>query len=133
MSIVVLDCSYAMALILPDESKPKSAKRALACDLAAPMLWPAEVASAVQGGIRRKRLSTEQGREVCELAHELDVVLHPCDAITPKDHLQLALTYDLTPYDAAYVDLARKLGAAIATCDAKMSEAARKLGLTVLN
>ncbi len=133
MSVVVMDCSYAMALILPDEERPKSAKRALANDLAAPGLWSAELASAVQGGIRRKRLTAEQGREVCNLAQALEVELHSQEALSPADHLSLALTYDLTPYDAVYVDLALKLRASLATCDMKMSAVARKVGLTVLN
>jgi predicted nucleic acid-binding protein len=128
---LVMDCSYAMALIMPDEERPDSSEHALTHDLIAPALWSVEVASAVQNGIRRRRLTPEEGRDVCELAHALGVELQTQENYTPADHLQLALTYDLTPYDAVYLDLALKLHAPLATRDNKMIAVARKVGLTV--
>jgi predicted nucleic acid-binding protein len=46
--------------------------------------------------------------------------------------LSLALRYDLTSYDAAYLELALRLQLPIATQDAALMEAARAAGVGVL-
>jgi predicted nucleic acid-binding protein len=46
--------------------------------------------------------------------------------------LDLALRHDLTAYDAAYLDVALRRGAPIATQDAALANAARAAGLGVV-
>jgi len=46
--------------------------------------------------------------------------------------LSLALRYDLTSYDAAYLELALRLQLPIVTQDAALTEAARAAGVGVL-
>jgi predicted nucleic acid-binding protein len=45
---------------------------------------------------------------------------------------QLARKYRLSSYDAAYLELAIRLGAELATNDAELARAARKAGVAVI-
>jgi predicted nucleic acid-binding protein len=46
---------------------------------------------------------------------------------------KLSKKHDLTPYDAAYLELALRLDLPLATLDVKLAEAAAKEGLLILN
>ena len=54
--MIVIDCSYTMALVMPDEQQPASLTRTLESRLVAPGLWPLEVANALRNVVRRGRL-----------------------------------------------------------------------------
>ena len=54
------------------------------------------------------------------------------DTAGPAAILSLALRYDLTSYDAAYLELALRLRLPIATQDAALMGAARAAGVGVL-
>ena len=54
------------------------------------------------------------------------------DTLGPAAILSLALRYDLTSYDAAYLGLALSLQLTIATRDAALMEAVKAAGVGVL-
>ena len=54
------------------------------------------------------------------------------DTLGPAAILSLALRYDLTSYDAAYLELALRLQLTIATRDAALMEAAKAAGVGML-
>jgi predicted nucleic acid-binding protein len=131
--VIVIDCSYTMALVMPDEQQPASLTRALESRLVAPGLWPLEVANALRNVVRRGRLRSADVSDVCA---RLDVyaveVLGGAD-VPVVQRFASAERLDLSAYDAAYIDLAVQGRYALATLDSRMAAAAQRAGVTVLN
>lgn len=133
MTQFVIDASYALACVMPDEQRPAGMDELLGRELVAPFIWPLEVASAVRNGVRRGRFDLAHARGLCSHAASLDVELVSPRLNDPLRHLELAMAHDLTPYDALYVDLALLRRCPIATNDARLIGAAHALGIEVLN
>lgn len=94
--------------------------------------WSLEITNAVLSGERRKRLSTTEIDLFIRLLENLSLVqdVQPAgDQIV--NVLPLARRHDLSAYDAAYLELAIRLGAPIATLDSKLQKAARKAGVEI--
>lgn len=128
--MIVLDCSYTMAMVMPDESRPSSLAQTELSRLFAPSLWVFEVANALRIAVRRGRLAANQA---AALSTRLDAYGVGVDGATASVHQRYiaAQTHDLTAYDACYIDLALQRGFALATLDARLAAQARRLGLTV--
>ena len=129
--MIVVDCSYALALVLPDEVRPGSMRSVLAMPLAAPMIWPLEVANVLRNSLRRGRLGEAGADEICQRLADLQVDVIASGPTSPRRHLDAAATHDLTPYDATYLVLAQQVSGPLATRDAHLARAARKAGITV--
>ena len=131
--MIVIDCSYTMALVMPDEQQPASLTRTLESRLVAPGLWPLEVANALRNVVRRGRLRSADVSDVCA---RLDVyaveVLGGAD-VPVVQRFASTERLDLSAYDAAYIDLAVQGRYALATLDSRMAAAAQRAGVTVLN
>ncbi len=130
--MIVIDCSYTMALVVPDEQLPASINRVIDSHLVAPGLWPFEVANALRTMVRRGRLL---GAEVADLCARLDV--YAVDVVGGLDvpvvqRFASAMRHDLSAYDAAYLDLAVQRRYSLATLDARMAAAAASVGVAVL-
>ena len=130
---VVIDSSYAMALVLPDEEPPATASEVLTSELIAPQLFAVEVANSSLNSVRRKRYRSEEALRVCEAIELLGIVVRSGPDFGPTHSLHLAQSYGLSAYDASYVELALLQRATLATCDLAMADAARKLGLQVFD
>ncbi|MDQ6681585.1 MAG: type II toxin-antitoxin system VapC family toxin, partial [Pseudomonadota bacterium] len=77
---IVVDSSYALACVLPDEPRPKSMKAVLGDVLAVPFIWPIEVANAMRSAVRRKRFDAERALSFAQHAAGLGVrVVSPWD------------------------------------------------------
>ena len=87
------------------------------------MLWWFEVRNALLVGERRGRMDATQ---VAEIVAQLDALPIHLDR-EPDGHaiIALARAHRLTFYDAAYLELARRLDAPLATLDRKLAAAAR--------
>jgi predicted nucleic acid-binding protein len=133
MSTIIIDCSYALACTMPDETRPASMTNVLKQALIAPFIWPIEVASAMRNGVRRRRLELQKARALCSHIVGLDVVLVAPAFNDPLRHFELSMTHGLTPYDAMYLDLALSRRCALATHDTELAAAAGQLGLQVLS
>ncbi|MGY0194780.1 type II toxin-antitoxin system VapC family toxin [Leptothrix sp. BB-4] len=131
--MIVVDCSYTLAMVMPDAQLPVSLHQAIEGRLVVPALWPFEVANVLRHVVRRGRL---RGDEVAEVCARLDAygieVLGSADTSVQQRHAA-ASAHDLTAYDAAYVDLAVQRRCALATLDARMAAAAQRAGVIVLN
>ncbi len=131
--MIVLDCSYAMALVMHDETRPASLMQALSGRLYAPAIWPLEVANALRNSVRRRRLSETEVPAVCADLEALGVeTLNTADGRV-RPHFEAAQTHGLTPYDTAYLELALQRHWALATLDSQMSAAAQRAGVVVLS
>lgn len=136
MTAFVLDASVAIAWCFADEAS--AATDALLDRLAdeeavAPALWPLEVANALAMAERRGRLSgaglSRSVKLLQSLAVEIDDEAH---TRAFRDLLHLAQSERLTVYDAAYLELALRRGAPLATKDVELRKAAARLGLALL-
>jgi predicted nucleic acid-binding protein len=119
---------------LPDEDGTDQIQQAVAKSGAiAPAHWPLEVANALLMAVRRQRINTEFRNAALRDLAALPITL---DAETSArawhETLRIADTYRLTAYDAAYLELAQRLGLPLATLDAELRVAAQSLGATVL-
>jgi predicted nucleic acid-binding protein len=131
----VIDASFVAGLFLPDEMSEKAA--ALAKDLvkdeaAAPALMQLEVTNIFLTASHRKRISTSQLKELSEAFEELPIVFYP--ALTGPQRaevLRLAQKHGLTAYDAAYLELAMRLGMALVSLDKSLVRAAMAEGVQI--
>lgn len=127
----VLDCSVTLAWYFVDEADPyaDSVWDTLALAPAiVPALWPLEVTNALVMGERRGRSTPAQAAAWLAMLRQLPIHV---DAETESrawtDTLHLARAHRLTTYDASYLELALRLGAALATLDAKLKAPRRPL------
>jgi predicted nucleic acid-binding protein len=128
---VVIDSSYALACMLPDERRPESMDAVLAQVLLTPFTWPIEIASALRNGLRHQRFSAAQAGALAENVSALGARVVPPWHDDPGRYLAFAMTHGLTPYDALYIDLCLGERSALATRDAGLSSAAARVGIRV--
>jgi predicted nucleic acid-binding protein len=98
-----------------------------------PPIWPLEVTNALVKALRRRQITRQ---ELFEYAHQLSALAVTVD-FDGADHvfdevLILAERYQLTTYDASYLELAQRRGLAIATTDGNLIQAAAALKVPVL-
>jgi predicted nucleic acid-binding protein len=132
----VLDTSVTMAWCFDDEVTPYDdyVQDLLVSDLGlAPSIWPLEVANAVYMGERRGRLTMQKAVRFIDLLSGFPIVVDVVSVRHVLDRtLSLARTYQLTCYDAAYLELAIREGAPIATRDKRLVEAAMSAGVPLV-
>lgn len=128
---VVVDASAILAWLFPDEVSVDVERIILADEDAwAPSLIWAEVRNGLVVAERRGRIGLGTAEGYAEQFDEIGLALDR----TPNSSTVLALCRDhcLTTYDALYLELALRRKASLVTGDAKLAEAARKSGVTVL-
>ena len=127
----VIDSSYALACLLPDERRPPTSDAVLSGVLLAPFIWPVELANALRNGVRRNRLGVAQARGLAASLAGLETrVVAPWND-EPARLLELALTHDLTAYDALYIDLCLAERSDLATRDDGLAKAAARVGIRI--
>lgn len=133
---LVLDSSIALAWLYSDEASAATQEvfdTVLAEQAWVPSLWRLEVANSLQVGIRRGRISREfRDASLADLAL-LPIAVDPeTDTFAWSATLRLAERYQLTLYDAAYLELAQRLNLPLATLDQQLRAAGGILGLALL-
>lgn len=129
----VLDASIAVSWAFLDEDHPAASN---ALDLLgaepgiAPSLFWFEVRNILVAAERRGRLNPAQTMEFLGALSALPLTL---DRLPDEGAvLQLARTHNLTVYDAAYLELARREGSMLATLDKALVRAAQAEGVTLI-
>lgn len=107
------------------------ARRMLDEQAHAPALLHLEFANVLRTLCKRGGLDAEGAHEVIEQIAAMPIAIDR-EMPGPAALLSLALRYDLTSYDASYLELALRLQLPIATQDAALMEAARASGVGVL-
>ena len=133
----VLDSSMALAWVLPDEGSTRAEKFLAQLSpegvLWVPALWWYEIANALTMAQRRQRLVEADSIRAVELYGMLPI---QTDTDLSQDAVwrfqALARQYSLSAYDAAYLELAQRKGAGLATLDRRLITAARKAGIRPL-
>ena len=132
----ILDSSVALAWVLPDEHHPTLDHLCdrLADDTAlVPPVWPLEIGNVLLVAVKRGRLTAKDvSRLVTELrALPLEVDFNSTERAL-EDTLNLARKYDLTTYDASYLELAKRRDLPLATLDTKLRQACVSAKITLL-
>lgn len=130
----VLDNSVVCGWLLADQATAYSgaiAKRLEQDHAIAPPLLRLEYTNVLRTACKRQRLIASEAQEILALLAQLPIEIDDC-APDAGQLLALALRYDLTSYDAAYLDLALRQQLPIATQDAALAEAARLAGVGVV-
>lgn len=126
--IVVLDASFVLAWLLPDEQS--AVVEELFADpgsyFLAPDLLRYEIVNALVVGQRRRRIDASEARTALALFN-----LAPIGLLRPSASsvLELSESHNLSAYDAAYLAVAASQGARLASLDARLAAAAAVLGV----
>jgi predicted nucleic acid-binding protein len=133
---VVLDASVTLSWYFEDERTPAAnavLDGVVATGAVVPSLWRAEVANGLWTALRRKRIDVNfRSRALQHLGLLSITVDRETDAFMWSVTLTLADRFDLTVYDAAYLELAQRRGLPLASLDKELSAAARAVGVSVL-
>jgi len=133
---LVIDASVALAWCFSDERTEAAARlleRLAAEPASVPAIWHLEIANVLALSERRGRITPADSAEFIALLETLEIVV---DEETPSRALgrvlDLARAERLTAYDAAYLELAMRLGLPLASKDGDLCDAAERLGVRVL-
>ncbi|NJM23232.1 MAG: type II toxin-antitoxin system VapC family toxin [Richelia sp. SM1_7_0] len=132
----VLDCSVAISWCLVDENNDYAdGILAMMPDSEAfvPLIWSLEIANVLLVAERRNRITTEQSSEAIALLQSLLIQVDMAtDAFALGAILELGRREALASYDAAYLELAMRLGLPLATTDTRLAEAATRCGVALV-
>jgi predicted nucleic acid-binding protein len=133
---LVLDGSATLGWVYPDEMSPIAGQ---AFELVAtegawvPSLWRLEVANSLQIGIRRGRIDAAfRDSALADLAGLNITVDGDTDRLAWSAILSFADRFQLTTYDAAYLELAHRRSLPLAALDGPLCAAARLLGVRLI-
>jgi predicted nucleic acid-binding protein len=98
-----------------------------------PILWRYEVSSVLARAQNSGMLTSQRVAEFLEDLQALNIIIdtESSNRILTDVH-QLAVTYHLTTYDAAYLELALRRDIPLATLDTELRQASLAAGLTIL-
>ena len=116
---LVVDCSCLAGFVFEEEWKEQARQTMDGRTLHAPHLLHSEIANVAVKKLRRGESHASEG---LSQAAQMEIELHPIDAPAVA---ALAMQYQLSAYDAAYLWLAAQLKAPLATFDDKLAAAAR--------
>ena len=136
MTAFVLDASMALAWYFRDEATDWTrAVSSLSDDRAVvvPRHWFAEMANGMLVGERRNRSTTGDAAIFADRLGLLDLHVDALDPGAMFDRiLPLARAHGLTIYDTLYLELAERRGLPLASLDAELNEAARRVGVALV-
>ena len=131
----VIDNSIVMAWCFSDETN-QYADGILDClessTAFVPSIWPLEVGNVLLVAERKKRLSKADSVRFLALLAQLPIIVEqePPERML-KEILSLARDYNLSSYDASYLDLAMRRGLPLATQDMHLISAAKNCQVTL--
>jgi predicted nucleic acid-binding protein len=133
---LVLDASMAIAWLFEDERTPAADAvlvRVTASGANVPSLWRLEIASVLRNAVRRGRCDVGfVDRSIDRLRRLAITVDGETDNHAWGETTALARQHDLTPYDAAYLELALRLRQPLASCDEDLIAAAERCGVATM-
>jgi predicted nucleic acid-binding protein len=135
---LVIDGSTALGFLLRDEQDSGALAALAAIESGAPTFVPAhcriEAANGLLMAERRKRITHSDVAEAMSLLDALPMVTdNETAAKAGGETMAMARQYRLTIYDAAYLELAMRRGASLATNDMELANAARAAGVALLS
>ncbi len=136
MNSFVLDASMTMAWHFADEEAPRTLAIEDMTDdmtIVIPSHWFAEVSNTLVVGERRGRATVADSARFIDRLAGFDLMI---DEIAPEQYwtriLPLARAHGLSVYDTLYLELAERRGLPLASLDADLNNAARRVGVTLV-
>jgi predicted nucleic acid-binding protein len=133
VSALVLDASSVLAWCFEDEGGPEAdalIERVAADGATVPGSWSLEVANGLVTGERRGRIKPADSAAFVAMIEELPIVADPATGTRALHETNgLAREHKLSAYDAAYLELAMRMGLPLATGDRKLAAAADRAGV----
>lgn len=132
---MIIDASVALAWSFEDERTPPVLailEQVIGDGAVVPLLWRLEVANSLRSALKRKRITPRFRDEALADLADLPITIDP----ETNTHAWLSIValsdqHDLTPYDAAYLELAQRKSLPLATLDNRLRHAALTLGIDV--
>jgi len=132
----ILDASITLAWCFSDESTPETTLLLEQLDHASafvPEIWTLEIGNILISAERRKRITYAKITEFLTLLQDLNIKIdNETSTRGFREMLLLAHSEHLTTYDAAYLELAMRLGLPLATKDMQLANAAKKIGVKLM-
>ena len=131
----VLDCSVAMSWCFADEGDDYTdgvLNRLRSESAVVPTIWALEVANVLLVGERRNRLTEAQSAHFLKLLDDLPIRPDDPGAAKIAQVVSVGRVHRVSAYDAAYLEVAARLGLPLATRDSGLAVAAAALGIMVL-
>jgi predicted nucleic acid-binding protein len=139
MAVFVLDASVAIAWCFPHDPTENTVytrhilKELAVNDAIVPEIWAFEIANSIfVSYAKRKRITEQQIQEYLGLLKALPIRVETQSLWENVDLQSLARRRNLTAYDVAYLDLALRTNAPLATCDEFLRDAAVAAGITII-
>ena len=139
MAAFVLGAAIAVSWCFPGDPTEDSpcSRHILALlathDAIVPEIWAFEIANSIFVSFKkRKRITVRQIEEYLHRLKALPISVEPRDLWATVDLEAPARRWNLTPYDAAYLELALRRGLPLATTDEDLKKAAVAEGIEVL-
>ncbi len=129
----VADNSVVLAWFVGSQATPYTSKlrnRARKELVHAPAVWPLEFINALWSLQKRGAIEAEAVNTIMDLARRLGVVVD-YQPVELKAMLALSRQFNLSAYDASYLELARRLNLPLAVRDGPLKEAARRAGVAL--
>ena len=132
---VVLDASVALPWCFEDEANEAS-RRLLRHvgdhGAVTTAMWPVEILNAIVTALKRNRINTDVADRYMYLLDRLSIEVEPATAAHSFLQVRpLALRFNLSAYDASYLELAARRDLSLASNDMRLLAAARSAGVPV--
>lgn len=135
LSVLVIDASATAPLILDDEAAdiiPEVSEAIAQGTCIAPGNWPWEMANIIWKTLRAKRVKEPEVGSICLALKTFAVAIdQESTGAALERTLDLAIAHNLTAYDAAYLELAVRRKAGLASLDTDLRKAALAEGVKV--
>jgi predicted nucleic acid-binding protein len=136
MTRFIADASFAAAWCFEDEATAETDRYlhfAAVHGILVPALWQYEIVNFLRMAERRLRITVAEAdlrlAALLKLVVEVEEVpLH----MSCQNILAIARTFNITAYDASYIDLAQRTALPLASNDTKMISVAKYLGLLIV-
>jgi len=136
MSSIILDCSVTISWFVLDEFSKNSLNikdKIREKGAIVPTIWSLEVGNVLLISERRKRITKEQRQTALYILNDLPI---KTDELTFKnawfETIELTEKYNLTLYDACYLELSLRCNSKLATFDNNLKQAAKLEGVSLL-
>jgi len=137
MNRLVIDASMMLSWLLPDEANPEmAALRATLPDfdsILVPAHWRLEVCNSLWMAERRKRIDASGIAQAVAIFAQFPVAIDPeTNDRAGSEILALSRQHSLSTYDAAYLELALRQAASLASLDGPLRRISKQLNVPVL-
>jgi predicted nucleic acid-binding protein len=132
----VLDASAVLSIAFEEEAATRVEDLLIvveAVPVVVPAIWATEVANVLIVGERRRRIDSEKTGRFLKWLLGVPIESDVAGTLAALDRaLPLARRFDLTAYDALYLELAQRKGLPLATFDRQLAAAAKKLSIQLV-